>query len=54
MTKGKSIADIPLFEMSDEDPEDEYGYMDRVEGISKGIYHTQHLYKAIINNNIII
>ncbi|PWA96429.1 hypothetical protein CTI12_AA038880 [Artemisia annua] len=38
LQKGKSVADIPVFEMSDEDPEDEYGYMDRIEGISKDYF----------------
>ncbi|GJW97221.1 hypothetical protein Tco_0179029, partial [Tanacetum coccineum] len=35
---GKSIADIPVFEMSDEECEDEYGYTDRIEGVSKEYY----------------
>ena len=37
--------------MSDEDPDDEYGYMDRVEGISKGIYHTQYVYNVLIHTS---
>ena len=37
--KGKSLADIPSVEMQEEDIEDEYDYMDRIEGISKGNNH---------------
>ena len=46
--KGNSLSDIPSFEMSEEDPEDEYGYMDRIEGISKGIYDEQKLLFSIL------
>lgn len=39
LPKAKALADIPSFEMPEEVIEDEYGYMDRIEGISKGIFY---------------
>ena len=37
--KAKSLASSTPFDLSDEDTEDEYGYMDRISGISKGASH---------------
>nr|GEZ80647.1 replication protein A 70 kDa DNA-binding subunit B [Tanacetum cinerariifolium] len=37
--KGKSMADIPIFKMTDEESKDEYGCTDRIEGISKEYYN---------------
>ena len=40
--KGKSVASITPFDLSDQDTEDEYGYTDRISGISKGASHIQY------------
>ena len=38
LQKGKSVANIPQIDLSDEISEDEYGYTERIQGISKGIF----------------
>ena len=48
LQKGKSVANIPQIDLSDEISKDEYGYTERIQGISKGTFITR------INNFISI
>ena len=48
LRKGKSVANIPQIDLSDGNSEDEYGYTERIQGISTGIFITR------INNLISI
>ena len=36
--KGKSVPNVPQNDLFDEEYEDEYGYAEHIQGISKGIF----------------
>ena len=44
LLKGKSVANIEQIDLDNEEYEDEYGYTDHIQGISKGIFHNTYYF----------